>query len=444
MVLYEEDGRVVIVHEKYLEEEAEKERGSVREKYPYTDPINVCKQRNGPKSTEDVKIIIESQIFKTLYCEKMFGWGSDFEYIKSFRQREDKILSGSLCRETLILCSSFAKDHFTYNPDSNELRLPVSYPQAKGVNQPDDQLAYIRADEIEAYIFPWLDKVKAYMNSPRSNQTTSQKMKDYLTNPNGPIAMRIPSSLLEKIHLYNCMLQLGLPKFIQSPLIDALIHQLYKTKLSACHLDTIEITICRFYSRGIAILDPVINHLIGTYSLRSLPDRNHPKPAGKRKHKYKDYLPPQTKELAADDVVRLDGTLEIKFENEIVRAVDFSETNRRYLKFTRYEVSRGKLGKDSCLLPPVLPVLGHCIRHWSGVRKNGGTAAAYTGLPLNVGWGKKFAGRGDGVLAEEGDYEVEGGNRLVGWGYFRANGPGLGEEREKEGGPDEDMFSDAE
>ncbi|KAF5852162.1 hypothetical protein GGP41_000888 [Bipolaris sorokiniana] len=312
MVLYDEDGRVVIVHEEYLEEEARQR--CMRSKDPYTDPIDVCKQRNGLKTTKDVEIIVDSQIFKTLYCEKMSSWGSDFEYIKGFRQGKDKKLSRPLCRETLILCSSFAKDYFTYNPSDDKLKLPVCYPLVKGSDQDDEQLAYIRADEIEAYIIPWLDKVKVYMSSQkskdttddnqpkRSNQTTNQKMKAYLTNPNGPIAMEIPPSLLEKIHLYNCMLQLGLPKFIQSPLINALILQLYKTKLSACHLDAIEITICRLYSRGIAILDPVINHLVGTYSLRSLSDRNHPKPAGTRKRKRKHYALPQTGKLKADDV----------------------------------------------------------------------------------------------------------------------------------------------
>ncbi|EUC28447.1 hypothetical protein COCCADRAFT_74682, partial [Bipolaris zeicola 26-R-13] len=439
MVLYDEDGRVVIVHEEYLEDEARNEWMRAHKDPSYPDPISVCKQRSGPKSTEDVKIIIEEQYFKTLYCEKQCGWGSDFEWIKGFKQGGDKELSRSLCRETLILCSSFAKDHFTYNPGSDELRLPVCYPQVEFKDPVDEQLAYIRADEIEAYVIPWFDKVKAYMSSQkskdttddnqpkRSHYTTNQKMENYLTAPNGPIAMEIPSSLLEKIHLYNCMLQFGLPKFIQSPLIDALIHQLYKTKLSACHLDAIEITIGRLYSRGLAILDPVINHLIGTYSLRLLPDRNHPKPAGARKRKCTHYTPPQTNKLSAEDVVRLDGSLENKMERENLRVVDFSETNRRYLKFTRYNVPRGKFGRDSCLLPPKLPALGHCVKHWSGVRKRGGTSAAHTGLPLNVGWGRKFTKRGDGVLADEEDYEVDGGNRLIGWEYFWKNGPGLGD-----------------
>ncbi|KAI2482128.1 hypothetical protein Ptr902_06509 [Pyrenophora tritici-repentis] len=52
-------------------------------------------------------------------------------------------------------------------------------------------------------------------------------------------------------------------------------------------------------------------------------------------------------------------------------------------------------------LPPVLPVLGHTARHWSGVRKNGSTAAAFTGFPLNIGKGKRFVRTATATRTEE-------------------------------------------
>ncbi|KAF1935645.1 hypothetical protein EJ02DRAFT_428249 [Clathrospora elynae] len=145
-----------------------------------------------------------------------------------------------------------------------------------------------------------------------AEDTEAKNPGNYLAKLGGPIAMEIPADLLEKIHLYNAMLQLGLPKFVQLPLIDTLVLQMYKTNLSACHLDTLEITIGRFYSRGVAILDPVLNHLIGTYYFHSLADCTHPEPTRK----------------------------ETTTQDDDAGRTDFTTTKRKYLGFADHSANR--------------------------------------------------------------------------------------------------------
>ncbi|USP78484.1 uncharacterized protein yc1106_05758 [Curvularia clavata] len=401
MVLYHDDGRVVIEHERYLETEAKRDAGDRRRRY--TDQIDVYKQTQRQASTQDVQIIVDPQNFRTLYSGRFDGWGSDFQWIKGFKQKEERTIETPLCRETLILCSSTARDYFLYNPGKNELHLPITYPRVHEKAQSDDQMAYIRADEIEKYILPWVDKVKAHMNDQEHrnnsgdgkpaafNKVQNKEMRENLTRPGGAMAIEIPNDLLEKIHLYNAMLQLGLPKFVQLPLIDALVSQMSETKLSECHLDTLEITIGRFYSRGVAILDPIVNHFIGTYAHRPLDDRNNPDPRGPRKRKRKPERNPSEERMGG--LFRADGTPETRFERDVSLSVKFRYTKRKYLDFAEQKVRRGKLGKDTYVLPPELPVLGHCIKHWSGVRIDGSVAPKRTEFPLNVGLQRKFIRR---------------------------------------------------
>ncbi|EOA90067.1 uncharacterized protein SETTUDRAFT_102576 [Exserohilum turcica Et28A] len=407
MVVYNASGRVEIAYEEYLEQEAKK--ASEQAYGQYLDQIEVCKQRAGPKSTNDVQIIIDTQHFRTLYCEARDGWGSDFEWITGFEQDETTTISRRVCRETLILCSSTARDHFTYNPGDDQLHLPVVYPRAH--RQPpkelDDQMAFIRAKEIEEYVLPWLDKVKKWRTAE------NKQHRELLANPGGPIAMDIPTPLLDKIHLYNVMLQLGLPRFIQRPLVEALISQLNRTRLSACHLDTLEITVGRFYSRGLAILDPVINHVIGTYYLRTLDDRRHPEPAGRSRSKKQGQAATTAVQAGPKDRVRADGSLETRFHEEYPSPVDFGKTKRKYLKFAEQDARRSELVHDTYILPPELAVLGHCVRHWSGVRRNGSVAAAHTGFPLNTGLSRTFVRRDASVALDVADCEEERTNQVV-------------------------------
>lgn len=97
-----------------------------------------------------------------------------------------------------------------------------------------------------------------------------------------------------------------------------------------------------------------------------------------------------------------------------MREVDFSKTNRKYLDFAVRRLQRGSFGDDTYVLPPKLPVLGHNIRYWSGVRSNGSTAAAHMGFPLNVGLHKKFIRRDASAAIDLDDYEELQTNHLVG------------------------------
>ncbi|KAI4641118.1 hypothetical protein J4E93_007996 [Alternaria ventricosa] len=92
-------------------------------------------------------------------------------------------------------------------------------------------MAFIRPKEIQDYVIPWLREVQAQSEkaaTPRrevDDARPPKKMKRAhdLVKPDGTIPMDIPVALEDKIHLYNAMLQLGLPKFVQLPLIDKIM-----------------------------------------------------------------------------------------------------------------------------------------------------------------------------------------------------------------------------
>jgi hypothetical protein len=153
---------------------------------------------------------------------------------------------------------------------------------------------------------------------------------------------------------------------------------MYPKNLNACHLELLKMTVGRFYANGVAILDPVLSHLVGTYSFRSLQDRQDP-----------------GEEEAAPEVSMIDveDLSAIPAEEQFIesgRPFEFSTSQRRLLEFTEHPGGRKDYPRDTFVLPPKLPVLGHNIRHWSGGRRNGSTAAATTGYPLNVGRVKKY------------------------------------------------------
>ncbi|KAF1834756.1 hypothetical protein BDW02DRAFT_568722 [Decorospora gaudefroyi] len=498
MVLYDENGRVVKEHETHLEDTAL----DLASKCRYIEQIQVYKQRDVAVGDNNIRIIIDAQDFKTLYCHRNLGWGSDSEQIEFFSQETDYEIRIDLDRGILKMCSSMADEHFTYNPGENRLHLPVRYPRrhveskeynpkefkasfgdgkvvkGKSLVWPDDgQMAFIRRDEIEKYIFPWLEKVKRICESVKSNkgmaennprkrkrakdasddgsetdeepgklkrgprkrrnntngtgpesgletdpeperQTSPEKNPAHdLVKPDGPIPMEIPNDPLEKIHLYNAMLQLGLPKFVQLPLIDALVLQMYQTKLTACHLDTLEMTVGRFYSRGVAVLDPVLNHFIGTYSFREWNDRKPPAWPGTKPPTRDGGAPNEQSDVGPSPGKKGAG----KGKDVLPKPVNFDKMKRKYLEYTKQQAQRGKFGKDTYLLPPKLPVLGHSIKHWSGLRSSGSTAAAHIGYPLNIGKDRNFTRRRDGTL---GRCVEEDTNRLAGQAYYQTNRPG--------------------
>lgn len=396
MVLYRANGRVVKQHEDYLEQAAAREANLFYKRY--TEQIDVAKAktsdaRNARKTR--VYIIIDEQDYQELYDRENCLFVSDG--LRGFKvdhptRIPEKI---GLDRRTLMKCSSFADDFFTYEPGAEELHLPVTYPRAhlfgrydqrqnafqdflndyadridpqwstqgkKYVAQADDQVSYVRAEEVEEYIVPWLIKMEPIVND-KEDRNREQNPKNFPT-------IQIPGTLEGKIHLYNVMLHLGISSYFQQPLIDALVLEMYQTALNECHLDTLEMTVGRFYSRGVPVLDPVLNHFIGTYALRTTDDRENPKPSDTERRL--DDNPP-------DPDPRTEETRYLPLG-----------TPRTWLSFSAANAGRSAYPLDTVSVPPKLEVLGHSIRHWSGVRRNGSTAAAHTGYPLNVGKVKKY------------------------------------------------------
>jgi hypothetical protein len=81
--------------------------------------------------------------------------------------------------------------------------------------------------------------------------------------------MDIHEDLVNKIHLYNAMLQLGIPSVVRRLLIHRLVDQMYRKNLNACELETLEMTVGRFHSQGVPVLDPVLCYFVSTYPLHS-------------------------------------------------------------------------------------------------------------------------------------------------------------------------------
>ena len=415
MVLYHPNGRVVIAHENYLEREALREASEST----YTEQIAVCNKRGEAASLEPVRIIIDTQKFKTLHCATADSKGNHWEYLNRFHQQGEEEIPVDLDRRTLMLCSTFAEEHFRFNPGEHELHLPLSFPNNHRGFQYDTLMAYIRSHEIKEYVIPWLKRVQAHEEkckkmkdktgcastevvADKDSKTSSKRH----TAPNIPEALTItlPESLSEKIHLYNAMLQLGLPKFVQQPLVDELILEMYKRKFRDCHLDILEMTVGRFHSRSIPILDPVLNHFFGTYAFRTPEDR---------KQVYSDeHL---SKELSPQEQETYDE------ENP---PTDFSQTNRKYVDYVEDKANGGSYPNDTAIMPPERPVIGHSIRHWTGLLRNGSTAAAYTGFPLNTGRSRKYFRRSSTTAFDEDDFVDIETNRLASHDYYRQNRPG--------------------
>ncbi|KAH9873285.1 hypothetical protein J1614_005683 [Plenodomus biglobosus] len=453
MVLYHSNGRVVIAHDNYLEQEARKE--SIKNRYE--DQIDICNRRFEDEAPQDlVEIVIEEQYFKTLYVKTYQQDASEYsawEWLPHTNPTEERI---SVNRAALMRGSSLAEEHFRYNPASRELALPVSWPRAhlagvepmtpeqidasypgrvdvRGkmhIKMLDAQMAYIRSDEIKSHIVPWLKRVEKlgkHQNKGKGrvslNAGNCRDKEDELMDPLNPDGLHIPipDAILDKIHLYNAMLQLGLPKFVQRPLIDALILQMYKTPLNRCHLATLEMTVGRFNSRSIAILDPVLCHFVGTYPFRRLADRQNPDTvprAAPRQDRPDDSM----SEESADEDDAPSRPRHVKKDGQM----NFAKAGRQTLKFIDYPANRSEFPEDTVILPPELPVLGHSIKHWSGLRSNGSAVAAFTGFPLNIGESYKLIRRNSTDRLSANNVRREQTNRLAHHEYYRTHRPGYG------------------
>ncbi|KAF2875644.1 hypothetical protein BDV95DRAFT_562320 [Massariosphaeria phaeospora] len=354
MVLYHDDGQVVAEHELRLEKQAKKHA----ETYGYTDQKEIAEQLSSqPSANEEyVYFIVDEQKFRTLYSKEggdQTRYETDHKFpdldlhggrIARFeRQGTQPFPTDGVHKKTLMKCSSLAHEFFSFDPLAKELHLPVKRARRHVANTKTyydhhhPQMALIRSKPIERYIIPWIDRMRR-----REEAYEKDKQKTKLPE------IALPRRLFSKIHLYNAMVQLDMPKFAQKNLISALCTEMYEKDLSQCELDALEITIGRFNSNAVGILDPVLNFFVGTYALRTLSDRQNHLPSNTREHK-RAYMP----------------------------------------RFLRYTNRKATPRDDTIIVPPKLPVLGHSIKHWSGLRGDDDAAAARTDFPLNVGKMKK-------------------------------------------------------
>ncbi|KAF2713028.1 hypothetical protein K504DRAFT_516863 [Pleomassaria siparia CBS 279.74] len=350
------DGRrkAIPEHEQRLEDEAHRYANSLH--IQYTDQIDIARIRYPEKIKGRVFFVVDRQKFRTLYT-KNFGHVG-FEDVQGAEIPEfsypghNRFPKGGVDKSALIRCSALAAEHFAFNPDSDELHLPIRYPRmhiavpnAKYAyrNWWDSEMAYLHPGMIEAAITPWLTEIENWWEDDTEQPEESIPL------------LTIPDTLEDKIHLYNIMVQLAAPKFLYSELTKALVEQMDQSKLAESHLDLLEMTVGRLNAGTVSILDPVLNHLVATYASR---------------------------DKATDiDVVRRPGPQDPAVPGEPLNPLKYGVKN----------AGRSDYPRDTVIVPPKYPVIGHCIKNWPEVRgSNGDARAAHVRYPLNVGRERKF------------------------------------------------------
>ncbi|ORX96119.1 hypothetical protein BCR34DRAFT_593946 [Clohesyomyces aquaticus] len=318
-------------------------------------------QSNGRR----VRLIVERQTLRKPYANRekgdawQGGWNNTSDegirypaaIAQSYivRQVTQETKTELIGRQVLMRYSSLAQEHFTFNSKAHTLNLPARYPrdnkqafEGGGYRAPhmcsNVHTAYIDPKTVTSIVFPWF-------------QEAERLLKEEPTESPPPFG--IPESLDGAINLYNVLLQLGMHDYLIRPIATHIIHEMHRLPLLECELLLVEHTVARFYARGLPILDPVINHLVGTYHSRTLTDKQSV-------HALISYTPQTTDRNNKD----LPG----KFLPDDIHPVP----------------------------PEECPVLAHCFRHWSGVKlpeaadwteeeEEKSTRNATEGFPLNVG-----------------------------------------------------------
>lgn len=302
-----------------------------------------------------VRIRVVRHGFRTLY-ERAFG---NSPIIEPYHVDKSVLIppkdEDPLDTETLIFCSNETRHLFEGDSKLAEVRLPAEYSRKHYENtrgytwrhDVDDYYSYVQPAAIQKYIVPWLRKMEQIKtNGGKFNMEGKVNIKDgsgllpQIEIPRGPDQME------DRIHVYNSMLHLGILKYFQEPLIAELCDDVYNNKIKDSHLELLDITIGRFNSQAVAVLDPVLCCFTGAFNKRVRKERLliQPNPANP------------------------DGSV-----------------SSGTLKYGHLKVPR-RLGEtpgpnDTPIIGPGLPVLGHCLRHWSLVDEKGDRTG--TGYPLD-------------------------------------------------------------
>jgi hypothetical protein len=297
-----------------------------------------------------VRIVVLEHSFRTIYSKAEIpddGEELPARFSRQHRRIIPPLNQDGLDKQMFMMFSHEARDHFTYNPDSCRLPLPVKYPRKhvegkKIYEERDDKwTAFVKPEPIQNSIVPWLHALSA-LRPGRHHRNTFPRIGR-------------PEELRDKINLYNSMLQLGIPKFFQRKLIEELCMDIYSARLSEDVEDfyLLEMTIGRFNAQTVPVLDPVLCCLTGSFGLRDSDERREIRPYPYRKNQNDSENRPYSYGLKP-------------FKRESRTATEKPED-------------------DELILPPKRPVIGHCLKHWSGVRENGDRRAAHVGYPLHIG-----------------------------------------------------------
>ncbi|KAF2745267.1 hypothetical protein M011DRAFT_479104 [Sporormia fimetaria CBS 119925] len=174
------------------------------------------------------------------------------------------------------------------------------------------------------------------------------------------------------------MLHLSLPRWFMNPLIERLSMYVYMRSLRDLEIPLLELTVGRFNEYAVGILDPVLCCLVGSFAGR-------------------------TKEEVEEIVVRYDAkqpsNQEMQTDEQEQGQQEDKDLGLRYTKHTdgtRILVQ----GMDTReITPPRYPILGHCLRHWSGVREDGVVRGTHLGYPLHIGTSKYY--KRDEIIREQ-------------------------------------------
>jgi hypothetical protein len=246
----------------------------------------------------------------------------------------------ALDKTTLDWCSTQAREAFVLDKTRTEINLPCLWPPRLDINDGKYKLiradvnhfSFVHPDTIKTYVVPFLRDLERFKSqSNMDEEARIVRLKEGNAINKLP-QFQIPETVEDRIHLYNCMLHLGILPHFKEPLIKKLCEDVKQNKLKDCHLELLEMTVGRLNAYAVPILDPVLCAFTGSFGLRDEHERL------------------KIQQLTDENGNPISGKL------RYARQKDHDGTEREVQPW------------EERVIPPQLPVLGHCLKHWSYVR----------------------------------------------------------------------------